>query len=127
MRLLGDETGEVVQGEIGRRLQAARLERNITQADLADRAGISRRSLERLEAGETVRTTALWQTLRALDLLGALDRAIPDPDRNPNPLDLVRTAGRPRRRASRTTTGPEGEAGRRGDAGWRWGDEETER
>ena len=38
-------------GEIGRRLAALRIARNMTQADLAERAGVSKRAVERLEKG----------------------------------------------------------------------------
>ena len=37
--------------ESGRRLAQIRLSRNLTQAELAQRAGVSKRTLERLEMG----------------------------------------------------------------------------
>ena len=40
--------------ELGRRLEAIRLGRNQTQAQLARQAGVSKRTIERLESGAVV-------------------------------------------------------------------------
>lgn len=45
-------TPQETVGEIGRRLAALRIARNMTQADLAVRAGLSKRAVERLETGK---------------------------------------------------------------------------
>jgi transcriptional regulator with XRE-family HTH domain len=39
--------------ELGQRIARLRLERNLTQPQLAEQAGISKRTLERLESGGT--------------------------------------------------------------------------
>lgn len=44
-------TPEETIREIGRRVAALRVARNMTQADLAARAGLSKRAVERLETG----------------------------------------------------------------------------
>lgn len=44
-------TTEELEGELGARLRAARLRRNLSQADLAASAGIALGSLRNLEAG----------------------------------------------------------------------------
>jgi transcriptional regulator with XRE-family HTH domain len=45
-RLMSDEA---LLQELGRRIARLRLERNLSQAQLAEQAGISKRTLERLE------------------------------------------------------------------------------
>lgn len=102
--------------EIGERLARHRLERDLTQADLAEQAGVSKRTVERLEAGESTQLTILIRILRALGLLEALDQAIPEIA--PSPLDLLKMKGKQRQRAS-SKRGP-----RETDGAWSWGDDE---
>lgn len=99
--------------ETGRRLRQERLNRNFTQAELAERAGVSVRTLTTLETGEgnpTLRT--FFQVLRALDLLDRLDALLPEP--GVSPVELAKLRGRQRERASgaRTQSEPTGE--------WEW-------
>jgi len=80
------------------RLRALRLQRNITQASLAERAGVSRPTLGRLEAEGrgTLETLArvMYALGRELELDGLLE---PDP---PSTLDeLVRPRRRQRARS----------------------------
>jgi transcriptional regulator with XRE-family HTH domain len=103
--------------EIGRRVAQTRLERNLLQLDLAKRAGVGLATLKRLERGQSVSSTSLIRVLRALDLLTALENAVPEP--LPSPVEQLKLRGRRRKRAGRP---------RRGDAStapepWRWGDE----
>ena len=45
-------TSQQIEQEIGQRLARLRLARNVTQANLAEKAGIGVRTLRRLEAGD---------------------------------------------------------------------------
>jgi transcriptional regulator with XRE-family HTH domain len=85
--------------EIGRRVQVRRLNMNITQADVAEKAGISRRALQNLESGRVCTLPLLIRTLRALGNLDALDNFLPEP--GPSPLQLAKLKGRERQRAGR--------------------------
>jgi len=107
-------TDPAVLAEIGQRLAQHRLERNLTQAELAKEAGVSKRTLIRLEGGESTQLTNLIRILRALDLLANLDAFIPPPV--PSPIEQLRSEGKRRKRASRKadTPGPDEE--------WTWGD-----
>lgn len=48
MKITAHLTDESVLGELGARLASARLRRNLTQAALAEQAGVSKRTVERL-------------------------------------------------------------------------------
>lgn len=115
MRFATRQTDEAVLAEIGERLSAARLARNLTQAALASDAGISKRTLERMEAGESAQLTSFLRVLRALDLLEGLEALLP-PAR-PEPMELLRAGGHARQRASPS----ESEAGP--DEPWSWGED----
>jgi transcriptional regulator with XRE-family HTH domain len=109
-------TDKAVLTELGERLARWRLERNLSQGAVGDEAGVGRRTVQRLEAGESVQLTSFIRVLRVLGLLESLDRLIPEP--TPSPLERLKLAGRERQRARRSrpsdsdTEGP-----------WRWGDE----
>jgi transcriptional regulator with XRE-family HTH domain len=117
MRIEPGLTDEAVLAELGSRLARARLERNLTQEELGDQAGVGRPTVQRLEAGEPIKVTSLIRVLRVLGLIEGLDRAVPEPV--PSPIERLKLSGKERRRATGTrsrgvadTVGP-----------WRWGDE----
>lgn len=94
-----------------------RLEQNPTQAELADEAGMSKRTIERLEGGESIHTTNLVRVLRVLGLLANLNELVPTPV--PSPLEVLRSKQKRRKRASgRSQQAPDTESG-----GWTWGDD----
>lgn len=113
MALRNDLTDEAVLAELGARLARRRLALALTQAQLAEAAGVGKRTVERLEAGASVQLVSLVRVLRALDLLASLDAWLPAV--RPGPLDLLEREGRVRQRAS-------GEQGA-GEAPWTWGEE----
>ncbi len=98
MKITFSLTDTAVFAEIGSRIERLRLERNITQAELAREAGISRRTLVRLEQGEDgVSAATLLRVLRALGLLEHVDQLVPDA--LPSPIEQLRSQGRRRQRA----------------------------
>ena len=97
-------TESTILAELGRRLRRQRLNSNITQIDLANKAGVSRSVVQSLERGEDATLGSLLRLLRALDLLDQLDAFLPDP--GISPLQLVRLQGKRRQRA----TGSRGQA-----------------
>lgn len=114
MATLHDLSDSAVLEALGERLARRRLDRDHTQTQLADRAGVGRRAVQRLEGGDPVTTVALVRILRALDALDELDAAIPEP--GPSPLQALEREGRRRRRASGRRTGPPPRPGE-----FRWG------
>ncbi len=72
-------TEEETLREAGRRLAQTRLCRNMTQAELAMRAGISKRSLERLESGVGgVRLEVFVAVCGALGLTAGFETLLPE-------------------------------------------------
>jgi transcriptional regulator with XRE-family HTH domain len=99
MKIDGQLTDSAVLQEIGTRLSRQRIERGLTQAALAAKAGLSKRTLERIEAGRGAELVSLIRLLRALELTDGLDSAAPELP--PSPIDRLRLRGKQRQRASR--------------------------
>jgi len=107
-------TDDAVLLELGLRLHRARLERGLTQADLAERAGLSKRTIERIEDGASTQMSSLVRVLRALELVGGLELLVPKA--GPGPMELLRRKGKSRQRASKRRD-------QEPDGAWTWGDE----
>ena len=99
MRIQSDATDEGILRELGARLGRARLERNWTQAALAEQAGVSKRTVERLESGEVAtQLSGFLRVCRALGLAERLDALIPEAV--PGPIAQLKLQGKKRQRAS---------------------------
>ena len=99
MMITNRMTDDAVLHELGRRLARLRLERNLTQHDLAYEAGVSSRTVSLVETGRSATLGSLVRILRALDSLDALNQMLPP--RGPSPIEELERAGKPRQRASR--------------------------
>lgn len=115
MRIEAQNSDETILRELGSRLARTRLERNVSQEELAREAGVAKTTVERIEGGREVRLTSLVRILRALGQLDVLDRLIPEP--LPSPLERVRLQGRRRQRARHSRNEEQGQGGT-----WRWND-----
>ncbi len=93
---------EAVLQEIGRRMARRRVELELTQAALAEQAGVAKRTVERIEAGLSTQTANLIRIFRVLGLIEGLAALIPET--GPRPLDLLRLKGKQRQRASAKKT-----------------------
>ena len=120
MRLADLATDDAALEELGRRLERHRIARNRTQAELADEAGIGRATLQRLEAGRSVQMVSMVKVLRTLDLLGALDAAVPETLELPI-AQLEREQRPARRRATGARAAPAPDTA--AEPPWTWGDE----
>lgn len=105
-------TDEAILEELGRRLARRRIDLQLTQADLAHEAGVSKRTVERIEAGASAQMSSIIRICRVLDLMPGLDQFVPPT--GPRPMDLVKLKGKTRQRASsnRRTSGSDGK--------WTW-------
>ncbi|MGR0115931.1 helix-turn-helix domain-containing protein [Ralstonia pseudosolanacearum] len=91
-------TPREIEAELGECLKKLRVHRNLDQATLAARAGISVRTLRNLEGGSGSSLHTLIQVARALGREQWFETIAPVP--TINPLMLTRTAA-PRQRASK--------------------------
>jgi transcriptional regulator with XRE-family HTH domain len=123
MKMAEQLTDETLLSELGARLAQARLEKNFTQAQLATQAGISKRTLERLEAGATgTQLSAFIRVCRVLGLVERLELLVPETA--PSPMAQLQAGGRRRRRASRSDANPAAVNEPPAPGGkWTWGDQ----
>lgn len=99
MRITSQLTDESILKELGRRLNSVRLMHNLTQAALAEQAGVSKRTVERLESGEVaVQLSGFLRICRTLDLLERFESLIPPA--TTSPMEQLKRQGRKRQRAS---------------------------
>ena len=115
MKIGAQNTDEVVLAELGERLARTRLERNITQQELATEAGVSKSTVERVEVGAGAKLSNLIRILRVLGLLDRLDTLVPEP--LPSPIERLKLEGRRRRRAA-----PAARAEDMPSTTWTWGE-----
>lgn len=112
MKITGLLTDDAVLAELGARIAGRRVELQLTQAAVAEQAGIAKRTLERMEAGQTSQFVTLVRVLRVLDAASGLDNLIPES--GPRPMDLLKQKGKVRQRASgQRAAKPTGKP-------WRW-------
>jgi transcriptional regulator with XRE-family HTH domain len=64
--------------ELGARVRARRLERNLTIEMLGEKIGLNRKTIMDLEAGRDVRLSTVIKVFRAMHLLGILNTTLPD-------------------------------------------------
>lgn len=105
---------EAILGEIGSRIVQRRLDLQLRQADLAEQAGVAKRTVERIEAGSSAQMSSIVRIFRVLDLLPNLDQMIPET--GPRPMDLLQRGGKQRQRVSQKRSGQT-------DEPWSWDDE----
>jgi transcriptional regulator with XRE-family HTH domain len=93
-----------LQTELGLRIRQLRLFRNIDQRAAAEKAGISRASLQNLEAGRGSSVQTLLRILKALNYLEGIEMLAPQP--TINPLALLKTKTPPQRARHRRLARP---------------------
>jgi transcriptional regulator with XRE-family HTH domain len=115
MKISDQLTDDAILAELGERVARCRLRLQLTQAQLAQQAGVGKRTVERLEGGGSTQLTSLIRILRVLDLLEGLEHVFPDT--GPTPMELLRGKGKPKQRvrASRATEREPGP--------WQWRDD----
>lgn len=90
-------TASAMAEEIGERLRQARLNRDLTQADVAVLAGVARKTVLNAEKGK-VQLDILIAIMGTLDLTDQLDLFLPK--QAISPLQLAKLQGKKRQRAS---------------------------
>jgi transcriptional regulator with XRE-family HTH domain len=121
MRLEDLTTTDAVVAELGRRFERARLQRNLTQAELAEAAGVGEATLRRFERGRSIQLTTLVKLFEAMRLLGGLETILPEDSVDPI-AEVERWRGRRRASGARIRRGRQ-----QPRTPWRWGDEREDR
>jgi len=115
MKISAQLTDESILKEVGGRLSSARLGRNLTQAALAEQAGVAKRTVERLESGEVAtQLSGFLRVCRTLGLLERFENLIPEAAMSP--MEQLKMQGRKRQRAA----GPKAASGE--PKKWIWGE-----
>ena len=105
MNIESGATDNAILAILGERVERYRIEAGLTQAELAERAGIGKRTLERLEAGRGTELVTLIRVLRILNSLEGLERLLPQ--RPASPIEQLKLRGKQRQRAFRPRRGRE--------------------
>ncbi len=85
--------------EIGKRLKSYRIRKNLSQKELASRAGISVLSVQNLEKGRFVTMVTFISILRMLKLLGNIETLVPELPISP--VELLKLKGKTRKRVQK--------------------------
>lgn len=107
---------ELVLSDIATRVARVRVEFGLTQADLARDAGVSKRTIERIESGKSTQLAIFVRILRALGYLENMESLIPPAA--PGPIERLDHQGQRRQRAKSSDR----VAGNK-SRDWTWGDE----
>lgn len=113
-----EDSAEQIEINLCKQLETFRLTRNVSQADLAAQAGVSRRTITRLERGDGVSLETFIRVMKALGLASNFETLIPR--QTIQPIDRVKENRTVRKRASKkksktTESDP--------TTPWTWGDE----
>ena len=102
-----EKSPSAIASELGERLKQARLNADMTQTEVADQAGVSRKSVLNAEKGKA-QLEAFIAILSALKLTSALESFLPAQEISP--IQLSKLKGRKRQRASGQRSSGEQEA-----------------
>ena len=112
--MIGDVSDDAVLRQLGERLLQYRLNLNMTQVTLAREAGVSARTINRIEHGQSTQLSSFIRLLRTLGLLQNIDVLIPTPAISP--LQQMKLQGKSRKRASSSE--------KKSAEVWSWGEDE---
>jgi transcriptional regulator with XRE-family HTH domain len=89
--------------ELGSRIQATRLSRNISLNELSEKAGIGIITLHRMEHGQPSQTINLLKVLSALDMSANLNNLVPELSASPLAQAKLKPTMRKKAAAPRST------------------------
>lgn len=98
--------------ELGQKIKTYRVMNQISQQDLEDKTGVSKRSISRLEQGKSVQVDNLFKILLALRLGENIELLVPDQTKRPS-YYLENKENKPKRVRKKAETKK-----------FKWGDEE---
>jgi transcriptional regulator with XRE-family HTH domain len=103
-----------IESVLCKQLENIRLTQNLTQVEVAREAGVSLRTITRLEDGQGVSLDTFIRVMRVLGLMTNLQALLPDPAIRP--VERLKIKGKERKRARP-------QHGKQTQSGWVWGDE----
>ncbi len=98
---------------LSEKVKAYRIDYPMTQNELADKTGVSVRSIQNFEKGNDIQLSNFIKILKGLDLVDNIDMLVPDVSKRPS---MYLKEGKKRLRASKTNNNE--------DWVFKWGDEE---
>lgn len=101
-----EEHEDRVLERLGDRLARRRIQLDLSQVELAEQSGVSRPTVQRLEAGGSTQLKNLVRVLRVLELLPNFEALVPEADVQPL-LELERRGTPARQRVSPRSAEPE--------------------
>jgi len=116
MKIQDSLTDESVLKELSGRIKQIRIDRGITQTELAGQANVSLSTVVRLEAGSSVQMDSFIRIMRALRLLEKFNVLIPEQELHP--VELLRSRMKKKKRVSSKR-----QENAAADTAWKWGDE----
>lgn len=116
MKIEAQTSPKAIITELGARIAHRRIDRGMSQAEMAKQAGVGKRTIERIEAGEDTQLTTLIRLLRLLELTDRLDLLIPEAKITPMERLKQRHPSPRQRAASKQKANAQ--------KPWKWGDEE---
>lgn len=114
MKITSENNNTAVMKEIGARIKRGRLDMQMSQKELAEKAGISARTLSTAENSGDIRLESLVRILRVMGHIENLNLLLPELLFNP---EDYRTLGKSRQRVSKRNI-------QKINNGWKWGDEQ---
>jgi transcriptional regulator with XRE-family HTH domain len=114
-------TDDGVLAELGSRVAGRRVVMGLTQAQLAKQAGVAKRTLERLEAGESSQLVTLIRVLRSLDAMAGVEQLLSAPEQSP--MALLKERGKRGASSGRRQRASSKKSGVQEHPPWTWGDD----
>ena len=112
MKITGKENEKAILKELGQRIKHHRISRGFTQAELADRCGISPSTEARIESGADTVFSNYIKILAGLDLAGNTDLLLSEPQED---FKLLYEKKKMRQRVKKAGAGSK--------QGWTWGED----
>ncbi len=98
MQITDELADNAILEAIGERAERQRIEASLTQAEFAREAGVSKRTVERIEAGKGCELLMLIRVLRVLKRVEGFNALLPKLP--PSPMALLKMKGKERRRVA---------------------------
>ena len=109
------ESSEAIERDVCKKLERIRLLKNISQEKLAEAAGVSRRTISRMENGGGISLDTFIRVMQALDLTDHLTAMLPNSEIRP--VERVGRKGNGERKNASSPRAP------KRTKKWEWGSE----